>query len=73
MSDLDQLVLQWRAERDKYWKRSKENWNKLIVGDLPQEDSIIYSTYEDASSGDTFHFCALQLEAAILKNKQNKG
>lgn len=43
------LIAKYKKEAKRLEKQSKDTYDKLETGELPQEDDIIYSVYEDAA------------------------
>lgn len=71
MKNLARLIRRWRIDASAAQRKSSETYEKLGCGDLPQEDAIIYSVYEDDQKAATLRDCAAELEA-ILKNIRGK-
>jgi len=61
-SSAEKLVKKWRVQARKLRAKSKKTWALLGSGDLPQDDKIIYSVYEDQASAIALEECADELE-----------
>lgn len=50
LKSLRALAKRWSKEANKLSAKSRKTWEKLGSEELPQEDAIIYSVYEDEAS-----------------------
>jgi arsenate reductase-like glutaredoxin family protein len=63
---IEKLMNQWRRESKKLSKKSSDTWKALGTEELPQDDEIIYSVYEDQAAANTYAGCAEQLAKILL-------
>lgn len=62
-----ELITRWRELADQYEMKSKDTWQKLKTGELPQDDETIYSVYSNSASADALERCAFDLELELDK------
>lgn len=65
-ADLKRLIRRWKTKSRMYLNSSRRTYKALGTGKLPQDDSIIYSVYEDSASGWTYLQCASDLETLLM-------
>ncbi len=59
---IDETIVYWIRRSAELRLLSKRTWEQLKIGELPQEDEIIYSVYEDQAKSDTYALCARALQ-----------